>query len=88
MKVTVDGYYGEIYSNAVKIQPRQIATLLKGDVDLSGKVDSTDYILVKRHILNLNKLTGDSFKAGDMDDNGVLDSTDYIKIKLIILGIK
>ena len=58
-----------------------------GDVDGNDKIDSTDYILVKRHILKVNELSGDAFAAADMDGNGKLDSTDYIAIKRIILGI-
>ncbi|MBQ7646475.1 MAG: N-acetylmuramoyl-L-alanine amidase, partial [Clostridia bacterium] len=46
-----------------------------GDVDGNDKIDSTDYILVKRHILKVNELSGDAFKAADMDGNGKLDST-------------
>ncbi|MBQ7646626.1 MAG: dockerin type I repeat-containing protein [Clostridia bacterium] len=60
---------------------------LKGDADGSGKIDSTDYIIVKRHILNISKLTGAYFTAADMDGNGKIDSTDYIAIKRIILGL-
>jgi len=63
------------------------AAVKPGDVDGSGKVDSTDYILIKRHILKVNELTGDAFKAADMDGNGKLDSTDYIAVKRIMLGL-
>ena len=65
----------------------QTPDVISGDVDGNGKIDSTDYILVKRHILNVNKLSDEAFAAADMDGNGKLDSTDYISIKRIILGI-
>ncbi|MBQ7647195.1 MAG: dockerin type I repeat-containing protein [Clostridia bacterium] len=59
----------------------------KGDVDGNGKIDSTDYISMKRHILNISKLAGKYFKAGDMDGNGKIDSTDTILLKRRMLGI-
>lgn len=60
---------------------------VRGDTDGNGKIDSTDYIIAKRHMLNISKLKDSFFKAADMDNNGKIDSTDYISIKRIILGL-
>ena len=81
---------GEIYSDwskTISFGTDEISNILKGDVDRNGKIDATDYILIKRHILKINLLEGIPFIAADMDDNGKLDSTDYIGVKRIILGL-
>ena len=59
----------------------------QGDVDGNGKIDATDYILIKRHILNISILSAEQFMEADMDANGVINSTDYIIVKRKILGI-
>lgn len=56
LRLTVDGYTGELYSNTVKVNPYEGVSLLKGDVDFSGKVDSTDYIMIKRIILGIDEM--------------------------------
>ncbi|MBQ7647294.1 MAG: leucine-rich repeat protein [Clostridia bacterium] len=61
--------------------------VINGDVDGNGKIDSTDYITVKRHILKISDLFGAYEAAADTDGNGRIDSTDYIAIKRHILGI-
>ncbi|MBQ7646285.1 MAG: leucine-rich repeat protein, partial [Clostridia bacterium] len=60
---------------------------VQGDTDGNGKIDSTDYICIKRHILGINGLSGAYKKAADTDMNGKIDSTDYIMIKRQILGV-
>ena len=61
--------------------------VVKGDTDGNGKIDSTDYIMIKRHILNVNRLDGAFIKSADMDSNNKIDSTDYISVKRIMLGL-
>ena len=59
----------------------------KGDTDGNGVVDTTDIIIIKRHILNIKLLSDEFFAAADLDNNGKIDSTDYIIEKRIILGL-
>lgn len=40
--------------------------VLKGDVNGDGKIRSLDYVLVKNHILNINKLTKEKYLASDV----------------------
>ena len=61
--------------------------IVKGDPNGDGNVNVTDYIVIKRHILNIGKLEGASLKAADTDGNGRIDSTDYISIKRHLLNI-
>lgn len=59
-----------------------------GDVDNSGVIDTMDYVLVRRHILNLGKLNDKQIKAADIDKNGKIDTMDYAKIRRHILNIE
>ena len=61
--------------------------VINGDVDGNGKIDSTDYLTVKRHILKMSTLYSAYFEAADTDKNGSIDATDYILIKRHILGL-
>lgn len=54
------------------------------DVNGDGKVNSIDYVLVKRCILGLD--TGDIVFDPDLDGDGRISSSDYAIIKRIILG--
>ncbi len=51
-----------------------------GDVDRSGEIDSTDYILIKSGFLK-NELKGTAFSMADINFDGEITSTDYLKIK-------
>ncbi|WP_416325037.1 dockerin type I domain-containing protein [[Eubacterium] hominis] len=59
----------------------------KGDVNGDGKISSMDYVLVKNHILNIKKLSGNAAKAADVNGDGKISSMDYVLIKNHILGI-
>ena len=59
-----------------------------GDINGDGKLDPTDSILLKRHLLKISLLSGEGFKAADVDENGRLDITDYSFIKKRMLGLK
>lgn len=64
----------------------------KGDTNLDGKVDATDLLLVKRHIISGSKvewiLKEEKFKAGDINDDGKIDATDLLLVKRKILSSK
>lgn len=52
-----------------------------GDCNGNGKINSTDIMLIKRHIFNQSKLTGVYFFAADVYQNGVINSTDFMLVK-------
>lgn len=58
-----------------------------GDVNGDGKVNSMDYILVRKHILGVSKLSGDQLTKADASNDGKVNSMDYITIKKIIIGL-
>ena len=57
-----------------------------GDVNEDGSVNSTDYALVKRHILGTQELKGTGLANADVNEDGSVNSTDYALIKRFILG--
>ena len=57
-----------------------------GDVDMDGKVGSSDYILLKKYILNISSLSMQAKKNADVNSDGKIDSSDYIRIRKMLLG--
>ncbi|HEX9061292.1 MAG TPA: glycosyl hydrolase 53 family protein [Clostridia bacterium] len=64
-------------------------SFLYGDVNGSGKVDSSDYALMKRYLLGTINTFPDANgeKAADVNGDGKINSTDYSLLKRFILGI-
>ncbi len=61
--------------------------VMKGDVDASGVVDSTDYLRLKKVFLgDLPTPEGIYMYSADMDQNEKIDATDYLQIKKVFLG--
>ena len=58
----------------------------RGDVNGDGQIDSTDYLLLKRHMLGTLRLTDKQLRFADVTGNGVVDSTDYLLLKRHMLG--
>lgn len=63
------------------------ASNIVGDVDGNGKVTVTDYVLIRKSILNVSLLTGDNLKNADVNEDGKITISDYITIKKLILGV-
>ncbi len=57
-----------------------------GDVNEDGSVNSTDYALIKRHILGTQTLKGQALVNADVNKDGSVNSTDYALVKRYILG--
>jgi len=66
---------GEIADYAVVI--------VKGDVNGNGRIDTNDYILIKRAYLDIVIISEGSevFEAADVNGNGTIDTNDYLQIK-------
>ncbi len=65
--------------------PITIYALPNGDINGDGKVNASDYILIRKHLIG-KKLTGNELKRADVDGNGKVNTSDYIEIRKIILG--
>lgn len=64
-------------------------SVLKGDLNGDGKVNSTDYALLRRYLLELidEFPVKDGLKAADINGDGKVNSTDYAALKRQLLGI-
>ena len=79
---------GDIVSTGCyfSIDGKKYTVIVTGDVDGSGKVDSTDYLQIKNTFFNNATLNDSSFVASDIDSTGKIDTTDYIQVKSGFLG--
>ena len=57
------------------------------DVNGDGKISSADYIKIKNHIMETNKLTDIEKEYADANKDGKVSSADYIAIKNHIMEV-
>lgn len=58
-----------------------------GDVDCDGEVTIKDISIIKKHIIDIKKLTGASLKAADVDADNECSIRDISQIKKILIGL-
>lgn len=85
-------FYGNIPQNTPTHTPGQntpthtpIPSIKYGDINNDGQVDSTDYAVLKRILLNMNVTANKA--AADVNTDGTVDSTDYAILKRFLLNI-
>lgn len=61
-------------------------TYQKGDVNGDGSITAVDYMLIKNHIMDKSKLTGENLARADVNKDGSITAVDYMIIKNIIMG--
>lgn len=65
-----------------------VPTYTLGDINNDGKISTADIVKVQRHLINIEKLVGDQFKAADIDGNGKVSTADFVKIQRHLLNIE
>lgn len=67
---------------SVKFEDAQIRVLryVRGDADGDGDVTVADAIMIARHLIHLETLTGTSLKAADVDRDGYITSADCVRL--------
>lgn len=66
--------------------PINTLSVVKGDVNGDGKVAVYDYLLIRQHILQKPKLTGDNLKRADVNGDGKISVADYNEIRKILIN--
>ena len=74
-----------LYDNGILLDTVTVVVL--GDVDGSGKVDSTDYLQIKSVFLGQYSFNEAEKLAANVDNNTTVDNTDYLRIKSKLLGL-
>jgi len=71
------------------VEPVTIIDITLGDLNYDGKVNSTDYLVLKRYLLGtIDKESDPNFlKAADLNRDGRVNSTDMSLMKRYLLGI-
>lgn len=64
-----------------------LSLVLTGDVNGDGHVTATDYLLVKRDVLELSALNGLYAQAADMTGDGKCTAADYLRLKRAVLNL-
>lgn len=60
--------------------------IIYGDVNGDGKIYATDYVKIKNHIMDTEKLNGVYAIAADVNRDSKVYATDYVKVKNYIMG--
>ncbi len=60
--------------------------VLKGDVNGDGKIQATDYVKIRNHIMGKTNLTDASLQAADINQDSKVQATDYVKVRNHIMG--
>ncbi len=63
-----------------------LASDINGDVNDDGIIGTSDYVLIRKHLLNISLLTGNILKQADVNSDGKITIIDYILIRKMILG--
>jgi hypothetical protein len=60
--------------------------VVKGDVNKDGKVNTADYVLVKRHVMGTSALEGASREAALLSGGKTVRVMDYVLLKRYVMG--
>lgn len=83
VELGTNGASSSVVNYVVIVQPDK--SIIVGDVYQDGQIDALDFASLKKHLLGVELLTGDSFKAADIDNSGTVDAIDLAMLKKILL---
>lgn len=64
----------------------RLPVIILGDVNGDGKVNATDYMLLKRHVLQTYSIPEKNRKAANILASDAINATDYMLLKRHVLG--
>lgn len=76
----------EIKNKETKEILNRFYCIIYGDINKDGKVTSGDYVLIKNHIMETNRLSVEVIDAADVNRDGKVSSGDYVLIKNHIMN--
>lgn len=60
--------------------------LIYGDANGDGKIDNSDRVKIRNHVLGTSKLSGAMVVAADVNKDGQVSNTDRVKVRNHVLG--
>ena len=57
-----------------------------GDLTGDGIINSADLLRLRRHLLEIETLTGPYFAAADMEEDSIINSSDLLKMRQYLIG--
>lgn len=90
VSVTIEASGGKYYSStSANINViLSSETSSKGDINGNNKIDSADYIIVKKYILKQMNLSTDQLSRADANNDNKVNSADYVTIRKLIINGK
>ena len=83
LELLENGFY--VIVNSVTF-PKDHAPFWRGDLDMSGEVNTKDYLMLKRIVLGSYDLNTTSQLLADVDGDGKINAKDYLITKRHVLG--
>lgn len=63
-------------------------SILYGDINGDGRISNADLVLMQKHILNIEPLTGDALEAANVSHDGGITNKDLVILQKHILNIE
>lgn len=74
------------YALYASVIERAYYRLVIGDLDNSGSIGGSDYLMLKRAVLGTFELSKRQEANGDINNSGGIDAVDYLMLKRAVLG--
>ncbi len=66
---------------------QEYVVIVMGDVNGDGKINSTDFMQIRKKYLGLYDMNGNQFIASDVNGDGKINSTDFMQVRKHFLGL-